>query len=1114
MKRLVLCLALLATMLHAAFDQGGVSVDLSRARIPALQAQGEDILPPANGKLNDWKDFSGWRYGFNLGPRRGPTPKDPDLNQWFHCTVDNGNFLMEALEEGIAPQQDGKGKPACHSGAYRNIKVSEPGTYVLEFEIRSRLSKKPGSNAAYLFIQSMSKMDVKVGPQTRTLLALSPEFRKEQIVFQVPETTTIVRFSLHLYGMGRIETRNFALRKAAATSGLKATAMPWGFIPGGFRMPQGRACFLGFWVSNPSQEKGVRPRLELTLPKGVRVLGACPLYLEPPRQEGDRWIIPVLPRALQISRYGRGTSEVSLGNILMQSDLPAGHAPIPVRCRFQNNGRYGEETTFLLYTDPAPNSPQPKRFLTGFFFGSNCILPGDAVGVWTDSAAAMGFNAAKGALGGSGYNQAARENYQRNGFQTAIWPTQPGPSNGYDMGAADKPEEVKYRLLDGSHFMAGKGYNKGFLCPEVAAANEPYFQENVASILTRRMRDERHAFLISNWEPQDNFQGCWCDRCREAFIRDSKLPADQVRAAWPKEILGKWRPQWIRFRSRQNARVVVNTERAAAAGGGHFLPAVTSESLREATWQLYYQYAAPDYMDQIPWINSWGPYLFYNMFNAYEPVIGQQLKAYQSGREVKEFLAARIPDPARRPKLIAFPQCHQVETWITTPEAMAFETLSYFLNGWEGSMLYFFPNGADNRGFAAMARTNRIIAATEDIRFGGTRLPTPVAIPVSDLPKSSFHGNADVRHPALKDLEMLQCAAWKNGHRILLGVGNFWDGGECFFRLKLPGLKPDATYTLRTVDSGETFAPTGKELADGILLQVGALRWNLYTLDEGRPQGAVYTAADLEALLARRRPAIAKAAARTEAVRRQANADEIPPDYTGLKPAKAGGLQFQPQPGGKAEVTAPNYRLTLDFANGGTIVSWLIRGEQFAVTADGIVVNHASPIGSDAFWGRGGFLSCRPYAVQAVAAKDGALEVRLFRRLTKKDSIVHAGLELTKTYRFTPAKVSITTKVFNPDGESRDITFRFHSMPAFPERILGGKRLVRDYQKMLQAKPASMAWRKGALAVSAAVSPAERCSQFVFWDGGVKMPTFETLFQPVALTARTSQEYTIEFSLP
>ena len=123
--------------------------------------------------------------------------------------------------------------------------------------------------------------------------------------------------------------------------------------------------------------------------------------------------------------------------------------------------------------------------------------------------------------------------------------------------------------------------------------------------------------------------------------------------------------------------------------------------------------------------------------------------------------------------------------------------------------------------------------------------------------------------PQFNNVSVLQHAAYDRNGRRIVGVLNFWDFGEAFFRLQAKGL---AAGDNRIVDElGVLWAPsrkkstwTDEELAAGVVLVVPSLRTRVFEIvpaAEAVSPTSVFTASDVAALSARRKPELAKAAA-------------------------------------------------------------------------------------------------------------------------------------------------------------------------------------------------------------------------------------------------------------
>jgi hypothetical protein len=92
-----------------------------------------------------------------------------------------------------------------------------------------------------------------------------------------------------------------------------------------------------------------------------------------------------------------------------------------------------------------------------------------------------------------------------------------------------------------------------------------------------------------------------------------------------------------------------------------------------------------------------------------------------------------------------------------------------------------------------------------------------------------------------KNTPLLQSWEFAKGSTRLIAVGNFWEQGECFFRLTLNGLNPRTRYVLHEpaarrvyTDASGRVVRTGAELSKGVLLHVGAMRCAFFVLEPYR----------------------------------------------------------------------------------------------------------------------------------------------------------------------------------------------------------------------------------------------------------------------------------------
>ncbi len=657
--------------------------------------------------------------------------------------------------------------------------------------------------------------------------------------------------------------------------------------------------------------------------------------------------------------------------------------------------------------------------------------------------------------------------------------------------------------------------------------------------------------LNNNWEPQQCLRGCFCDRCRDEFIAYSKLPAGQVKAAWPGGIQEKWRDLWIKFRAWQMGRLITTVEEDVCAEGRkhgkdfHFLPAITSQAMRDSETARFPTYNPEEYIKTLPWICPWGPYVFRDMNSPYVYNNAAYLPVFLCARDVQAYLAERISDPAKFPKLIAYPHANQCFSWCTAPEMPAFEMYCYFLHRWKGALAYIFPYGYDHRYFAPLAEAATDIAATEDFVFKGKRTDHVKVVPETSLPENFYKDGSNSQYPDIQNQSLLQTVAYEWNGKILAAVGNFWQKGECFFTLKVDGLKATDSYVVFlpsqkavfTNDSGTFF--TGAQLAEGILLQVGAFRWNLYEIEPYR-NGMNLPGIKVDQNMVRKTMAARladiqksldfelKEAAKLKLMR---SADEVP-DYSGLKDLKGDGIEAKYE-NGVYTFTSPDQKLTVDLKHGGKIASWLCFGTQI------VAVNPNFGLGIEGAWEPRPFMLQSPVRVTSLSKEKNALVLEMERRISHSESKFFEGVTIRKKLRISDGEVNQTSTIVNSTGDSQSFAFRWHNMILFPEfeyqTDKGPLLLKRDYgirafkcssvpgDFLIQGKPRPAILVSSPavtfldpvkhLELKVTVAPAADFDAFVMWDGSTPAPSFEPVFREHTLNAGLSASYEITFRI-
>ena len=282
-------------------------------------------------------------------------------------------------------------------------------------------------------------------------------------------------------------------------------------------------------------------------------------------------------------------------------------------------------------------------------------------------------------------------------------------ANGYRIGAAPKPDSAAFITRDGSVMTEGIYKRRFYICPTEVYRQGDYFRSQVIPMLEKELKGGDDHFMPNHEPFPFSGKGCFCRRCRkeyEDYLRSGRLsPSGE---------------NWTSFRSWQHGQVLKTMEEVVNSIGrkigrdAHFIPELNWAQFDDSSQESFMEYRARDFMTELPIVNVWGPYLFHKYREPYRDAPGIHLAVFVSAQIVRDFLKRHIPDPSRRPQLIAFPHCFQGEDWITSPEEAAFETLCFFLSGYRGSLLYLFRN-VDYAYYAEMAKANAMIAQLEEI---------------------------------------------------------------------------------------------------------------------------------------------------------------------------------------------------------------------------------------------------------------------------------------------------------------------------------------------------------------------------------------------------------------
>ncbi len=1166
-------------------DKGGVSIDFSKVKPLAAQTTGNNLLK--NGSFEDVNPngmpTGGWRAenwvwlvkGRQANAQRMAVKKK--FSKLITCSTTTGNpaqgrrcvmISTPAVAHDLRVDK-ANGLPMFVNKLNYDVKIPEnitPGTLNLSFMIRGRLDTViPGTNNFTVIISPKGGDDEirkckTLGKGSLKRFPVTAGWSKMNMQFAIPADTRFISVSLCLYGCGEVFIDEIQLCKTIVPKGVTVHMMPLSFLDNTFCLTSGRSASICFMCRNEALAKIQKPFLKLKLPNEIKVYAVGdPLEIIERRtavQDGKKYTEYVVDlhsykKHIPVTGY-RAWWKIAF---LISTTAKPG-IQYPGFYQFVD-GKYRtpwQNFTLKIIHPPKAVTP-PKRFKTAPMFTTEGKFSNrSAAGKIAADVRAAGFNSVYG-----GFPIYQAKEFKKVGIERY---TQPHfLCNGYRIGKEKKPESALFKLADGTYRIRPTEA----ICPVEVYTQGKYYRDAVIPYIRDYLvtRDEADQ-IMCNWEPYKyDFKGCFCDRCKEEFINYSKIPRAEVKKAWPGKIIEKYRDIWIKFRSWQHGKLMETLERTVNAIGrsvgkdSHFIPETCFLSVTDDN-EDFAQYNPIDYLESLPVIEPWGPYLFWNFTLPYIYYTGDHLYTFKAGNKVKQYIAKHVPDAEKRPALIAFPHGLQLDTWVTEPEAMQFEMLCYFLNGWQGAFLYFMPYGYDCRWWNAATEANRHIAAYEDFIFDGKRQDTVKVEPVTPLPAPQINRTSRGTKLISQSLRIVQVVEYELGAKRLIAIGNFWQKGECFFKLMVPGLQKNARYTVTQPVGKRCFIPaperqyfTGKELADGILLQTGALRWNIYVIEPYNPKSNYGTPLDqafMQHALEDSLPQIKKAIQWEKEYRKKSKSSSVLtnklPDYSGLKAIANKGLTCKVVKNDNVpilKISGKIGEMSLSPAFGAMITSWIKNGSE-------LVGKNPDGLCGDAFWwprSSSGPVIDKPYKLVSQNKTANGLRFIFDRVLNTTDSKILHGVKLQKIYEFDQDdSFKITTTVINQTSKPILFSYRRRSIVALmglDEKqgcaTMGEKVYVRDFtqklyryataqdidierahiiDRILTAKSPNVVFSASGVKFKVEFSALDKNNLygFVFWDSGnLKYSTFEQIFKKTTLAPSQSWKTTTRWRI-
>ena len=1058
-----ICAPLLAATLWGAdFDRGGVTFpmeQISRERFQAVSQEQGNLLknPDLKEAPVAWhKMDTGWVAGrWIFGPENRARFNEKTARIGHTEFVDTESGRVMELKRPVE-LEDLMGQLSTQfSLSFSQVLVlpeNGGGTFRISFESRNQvIGKNQFDQMLLVFFYDNSSRYPAQGKETGRYLCRKlnsdPEWQTYSYDFTVPPGTRKIKISFRGDGCGKLQIRNPRLARVMPEKPVAVELAPGELLDRMFALAANTPGIIGFRFKNflpKGKLQAETIKMNLELPSGVSVIGTNRMFdskiescdIQKNGKAWKRWSFDVAPSVVS---HLRNTQEFT--GWYMPSVMLLGNAAENSRwddCRFYlsaNGSEISNTGTFTLrIMKQFEKTAAPKQFYTGFHSVNSDIN-------FHQPEAQRMLSEFFGRTGNTLITSKLKPDYlkmlRENGIRL-ITAESYYFANGFRIGVMEKGKKPAYsNYLDKDGKTVSLRRNLLWSCPVSIYNRTPYYTEVVLPQLKQSL--EGLDGLQPNWEPyMSRNKGCFCDNCREEFAKFAKLSPEKVKEIWPAQMQPgmPYRDQAIRFRAWQHGRLIKTLHedclKLGAAEVG-FCPEVgTDQIIRYPNhFNEQWEFTPYEYAGDLKWLNVWGPYVWFIADQPYAYTKGANLLTWEMAQRVIRDYRKHFPNPAKRAKLMAMPHGSQLNvTGLGQPEGMAMDQISSFLAGYDASILYFFPRGYDHRFWKALADSNALIAANEDIVMNGKKKDDVTVVPQTPFPAPVE--NIEPRFlPDVRKSDLLQVAAFEKDGRILVAAGNFWEKGDVVFQLRVPELKPDREYTVQEKEFRRQFVPeqgkffTGKMLADGILLHAGAMRWAFFEIAPAAkiPAAAVTTAEmrrELERCKKENRRAAEEEAARDKALHAENDIGE-------LKSMSSGALSCKPvTKDGKPmlEVVSGKNTLLLN-PRGMALESW---------TVDGVPQGEAN-FGLSAFWtpGKSGMVVNNNYRVTGQKISSDGLHVTAEFTTTVRSYPWLPGLKIVKIITVSPdlKKLAFHVNLNNTQMSAmNDVGYRWSFIPA------------------------------------------------------------------------------------
>ena len=994
---------------------------------------------------------------------------------------------------------------------------------ICRFKVRGKLYNAPTQNHFFANISfpGVKKKDKVIRP------TVTPDFTNHTVSAIIPPNAKKAVLCVALYGCGELEISEAQVSVGAVdTARADVIVTSSGFTDQQFHLPE-KTPFPMYFIFKRSQTQRFRnAQIEVELPEGYAIVGAAEALVLPARENKGKFLIGALGgirRAITDNQFCPWRPQM----VLLRSDRKASDTFQEMKYTMIADGKRQKTRTLKLRTCVFEKTRTPRILGSGlqFPYGHNvdqhtATLLADTMlkcgyNIWADRSSKALSNIMK-----SRKIPRIASPYQlRNGFhiQGSV------PISGDD------------RFLD----IYGKHVER-HICPVSVYQKSAYYKSSVTQMIRDAVGPEGNLdAILTNWEPYYlDFKGCFCPKCGVEFAKFIKRPYEEIRKDWPKNILAKYRNQWIDFRSWQHGQVVRTLAASIREEGrkdgnkrAHFIPEISSYGFNDFMSERYTaQYHAKHFLDALERICVWGPYTYKAGIKTpylYKP--GQHLGYFLTSRGADRF----IKKYSAKTRIHALPHGSHCG-WVSTPESIVFDTLCSFIHNAAQSTPYWFYY--DYRYHREMGRMNTLLAEYEK-EITSWKKSSAVSItattPVISVKhwKGAFAGTPTANmYPEIFSEKAVQIVRWTNGEKNLAAAANLWEKEGVFVKIAFPDLKK-GKWIVRSEFPKTYRVCSGAELAKGIELYLPALSWSFFRVlpfDRKLMEGEQITVSSVEQLKKKLLPRIRRSFAFEEKLL-STRTDDFPDYDFGAMPevrsanVTVSGIRLN---GAQAVlVKAPHYTAVVDPEKGGRVQSLKIRGKE--VVSAGI----GSGLGLPGCWAPIRRIIPRKLHLCAITPEKDGVSVKMQH---PADSKTIFAWEVV--LKFTAKGIAQSFTVINTTQKPMRVIARFHNMLKEPSRenpvslLMGSKKVKLPLENSVaRIAPADSTVEKlfnvnniwsGSGKIEFPKSglkySADKLYGVYFWNSpGAASASFEPTFQPVTLQpgkkSTVTQNWEIKF---